>query len=264
MKKCRDLSLRTAELQLQKGTTFFAAKSYEQAGTMAQQMNDLPLAAKYYDKAGQLLNDGGQRDSAAILYERYATQFSNFDRKISIDFCIKGARIAEVDDKLHQASELYEKAAMQSIRLVNSTKETPSFLQTSELFEKCAQILAKMERYDRLNRVILYRILLKLFNDDSVAGRIIFDRSCNEYPSFAEWEERDNIQSLLDAFDLEDKDLISQQCQKPFFMAIDPEFVRLLKKWIRPLTATSGGDKITTTTTTTTKPIQLDDGDDLK
>jgi hypothetical protein len=70
-----------------------------------------------------------------------------------------------------------------------------------------------MERFDRINRVILYRILLKLFNDDSVAGRNIFDQACRDYPTFDQWEERDHIELLLEAFDQDDKDLISQRCQ---------------------------------------------------
>jgi tetratricopeptide (TPR) repeat protein len=57
---CRDLSIRLAELQIQKGSTFFAGKSYEQAAQMAQQLQDLATAAKYYDKAGQLYTEGGK------------------------------------------------------------------------------------------------------------------------------------------------------------------------------------------------------------
>jgi len=60
--QCRDLSIRLAELQIQKGTTFFAAKSYEQAAQMTQQLKDLATAAKYYDKAGQLYAEGGKID----------------------------------------------------------------------------------------------------------------------------------------------------------------------------------------------------------
>jgi hypothetical protein len=60
--QCRDLSLRLADLQIQKGSTFFAAKSYEQAAQMTQQLKDLPTAAKYYDKAGELYAEGGKND----------------------------------------------------------------------------------------------------------------------------------------------------------------------------------------------------------
>jgi tetratricopeptide (TPR) repeat protein len=203
---CRDLSIKLAELQIQKGSTFFAAKSYEQVAQMTQQLQDLAAAAKYYDKAGQLYAEGGQRDSAAILYERCAPQFQQFDRAISIDFYLKGARLAEQEDKAYQAADLYEKAAMQVLR-------TGNFPKTTELLETVTTILTSMERYDRLNRVILYRILLKLFNEDSVAGRNIFDQACQEYPSFDQWEEHDHIALLLDAFDQDDKDLISRRCQ---------------------------------------------------
>jgi hypothetical protein len=119
---------------------------------------------------------------------------------------MKAARLAEQDDKSFQAVDLFEKAAMQTIRTGNLPK-------TSELLETVTQILSQIERFDRMNRVVLYRILLKLFNDDSVAGRNIFDQACHDYPSFEQWEERDNIERLLDAFDQDDKDLISQRCQ---------------------------------------------------
>src|SRR5690348_3699892 len=92
--KCKDLSLRLAELQIQKGTPFFAGKSYEQAAQMTEQLKDLSTAAKYYDRAGQLYIEGGlcyfklfleiiffilgYRDSAANLYERCAPQFQQF------------------------------------------------------------------------------------------------------------------------------------------------------------------------------------------
>ena len=50
---------------------------------------------------------------------------------------------------------------------------TGDFPKTTELLEKVTNILTSMERFDRINRIILYRILLKLFNEDSVAGRNI-------------------------------------------------------------------------------------------
>jgi tetratricopeptide (TPR) repeat protein len=207
------------------GTPFFAAKSYEQAAQMTQQLKDLPTAAKYFDRAGQLYAEGGiyiyilflscfekrfsflgYRDSGAILYERCAPQFQQLDRAISIDFYLKAARLAEQEEKAFQAADLYEKAAMQAIRMGN-------FQQTTELLETVTKILTTMERYDRINRVILYRILLKLFNEDSVAGRNIFDQACQTYPTFDQWEDRDHIDLLLEAFDQDDKDLISERCQ---------------------------------------------------
>ena len=45
---------------IQKGTTFFAGKSYEQAAQMTQQLQDLSTAAKYYDRAGELYAEGGR------------------------------------------------------------------------------------------------------------------------------------------------------------------------------------------------------------
>ncbi|CAF2938634.1 unnamed protein product [Rotaria sp. Silwood2] len=256
--QCRDLSLRVAELQIQKGTPFFAAKSYEQAAQMTQQLQDLPTAAKYYDRAGQLYVEGGYRDSGAILYERCAPQFQQLDRSISIDFYLKAARLAEQEEKSYQTADLYEKAAMQAIRMSN-------FQQTTELLETTTNILTKLERFDRINRVILYRILLKLFNEDSIAGRNIFDHACQIYPTFDQWEERNHIELLLDAFDQDDKDLISQRCQSPYFMAIEPEFVRLIKRWIRPTTNNVNQQRTANSTAPSTsgsKPIQLDDDED--
>lgn len=207
--QCRDLSLRVAELQIQKGTPFFAGKSYEQAAQMTQQLKDMPTSAKYFDRAGELYVEGGYRDSAAILYERCAPQYQQIDRAITIDFYLKAARLAEQEEKSYQVADLYEKAAMQTFR-------TGNYQQTSELFETVMKILTTLERFDRINRAILYRILLKLFNDDSVAARNIFNQACQMYPSFEHWEERIPIESLLDAFDQDDKDLISQRCQVKF------------------------------------------------
>ena len=122
---------------------------------------------------------------------------------------MKAARLAEQEEKWFQVADLYEKAALQTIRTGNYNK-------TGELFQTVTDVLVKIERYDRLNRVILYRILLKLFNEDSVAGRNIFDHSCQHYPSFDQWEEHDHIELLLDAFDQDDKELISDRCQVRF------------------------------------------------
>jgi len=105
---------------------------------------------------------------------------------------------------------------MQVIRTGNLQK-------TTELLETVTNILTTMDRFDRINRVILYRILLKLFNDDSVAGRNIFEQACRDYPTFNQWDESDHIHLLLDAFDQDDKDLISKRCQVSFlpFMLVN-------------------------------------------
>ncbi len=60
--QCRDLSVRMGELQVQKEKPFFAAKSYEQAAQMTQQLKDLATAAKYFDRAGQLYAEGGREE----------------------------------------------------------------------------------------------------------------------------------------------------------------------------------------------------------
>ncbi|CAF4837729.1 unnamed protein product, partial [Rotaria magnacalcarata] len=74
---------------------------------------------------------------------------------------------------------------------------TGNFPKTTELLELVTKHLTYLERFDHLNRIILYRILLKLFNEDSVAGRNIFDQACRDYPTFEQWEERDHIELLL-------------------------------------------------------------------
>lgn len=101
---------------------------------------------------------------------------------------------------------------------------TGNFGRTSEMLEKVTNLLVQIDRYDRLNRVVLYRILLKLFNEDSVAGRNIFDQACRDYPSFDQWEERDHIDLLLEAFDQDDKDSISQRCQVSRSFSIEFSF----------------------------------------
>ena len=128
---------------------------------------------------------------------------------------MKAARFAEQEEKSYQVADLYEKAAMQAVRMGN-------FPKTSELLETVTTILVKLDRFERVNRVILYRVLLKLFNEDSVAARNIFDQACHSYPAFDQWEERDHIELLIEAFDQDDKDSISQRCQvRTFALASD-------------------------------------------
>lgn len=45
-------------------------------------------------------------------------------------------------------------------------------------------------------------------------------------------------------------------------MAIEPEFVRLMKRWVRP--TKSQEEMQATASSSSTKPIQLDDEDDLR
>ena len=153
-------------------------------------------------------------DSGAILYERCAPIFQQLDRKISIDFYLKAAGLAEQGRKEFQAADLYEKAAMQIVR-------TGDYEKTSAILEHVIKILTNLERFDRINRLILYRIFLKLFKDDSIAARNIFNQACQQYPTFDRWEECSHIESLLEAFDEGDKDLISQRCQVEFLFSND-------------------------------------------
>ncbi|CAF4165463.1 unnamed protein product [Rotaria sordida] len=92
-----------------------------------------------------------------------------------------------------------------------------------------------MKRYNRINQVASYRLLLKLFNGNSVAGRNILDEACQNYPS------------------------------KSCFMAIEPEFFHLIERRIRPITNNVNQQHTTNPTTSSTndiKSIQLGNDDD--
>jgi outer membrane PBP1 activator LpoA protein len=167
------------------------------------------------------MNRLGYRDSGANLFSRCAPLFQEFDRSTTIQFYLKAARLAELEDKTHQAADLYEKAAMQVVR-------TGDFVRTFELLDTVIVFLTKLQRYERINRVVLYRVLLKLFNDDSIAARNVFDQACQAHPSFDQWEERDHIQFLIDAFDQNDKDLIGQRCQVKSILKRKTNFIFIL------------------------------------
>lgn len=58
--QCRDVGLRVAELQVKSEKLYFAAKSYEQIAQMTQQLKDLPMAAEYFRRAGELYAQSGK------------------------------------------------------------------------------------------------------------------------------------------------------------------------------------------------------------
>ncbi|XP_055357728.1 gamma-soluble NSF attachment protein-like [Paramacrobiotus metropolitanus] len=215
-----DCSMKAADCHLKNKVPFQAAKSLEQAAFCARDLGDFKKVVELINRAYLLYVENGVQDTAGTLLDR-------------------GAKILE-DPLPQEASNLYRKAGdLAQIQDKNS--------QASEMFDKSARLLVKMDKYDEAAKVleeliknelaspspparrfVLCLVLVHLKRDDYVAARKAYETGLR-FPDPLNSGQLDLARSLLDSYDHSDREALKQVTSNAFVRSLDPVYARLAR-----------------------------------
>uniref|UniRef100_A0A9J7XXR3 Gamma-soluble NSF attachment protein n=1 Tax=Cyprinus carpio carpio TaxID=630221 RepID=A0A9J7XXR3_CYPCA len=116
LEQAKDAYLQEAEAHTGNRSLFHAAKAFEQAGMMLKDMQRLPEAVQYIEKASMMYVENGTPDTAAMALDRAGKLIEALDLAKAVHLYQQAAGVFENEDRLRQAVELVGKASRLLVR----------------------------------------------------------------------------------------------------------------------------------------------------
>ncbi|XP_070369646.1 gamma-soluble NSF attachment protein isoform X4 [Equus asinus] len=226
------------------------------------EMQKLPEAVQLIEKASMMYLENGTPDTAAMALERAGKLIENIDPEKAVQLYQQTANVFENEERLRQAVELLGKASRLLVRgrrqalgdlksvlvdaLVPSLKRT--FLQVHLTYQwdlhSCAfwrilrfdeaalsiqkekNIYKEIENYPTCYKKTIAQVLVHLHRNDYVAAERCV-RESYSIPGFNGSEDCAALEQLLEGYDQQDQDQVSEVCNSPLFKYMDNDYAKL-------------------------------------
>ncbi|KAF3821885.1 hypothetical protein GH733_009442 [Mirounga leonina] len=198
---------------------FHAAKAYEQAGMMLKEMQKLPEAIQLIEKASTMYLENGTPDTAAMALERAGKLIENVDPEKAVQLYQQTANVFENEERLRQAVELLGKASRLLVR-------GRRFDEAALSIQKEKNIYKEIENYPTCYKKTIAQVLVHLHRSDYVAAERCV-RESYSIPGFSGSEDCAALEQLLEGYDQQDQDQVSEVCNSPLFKYMDNDYAKL-------------------------------------
>ncbi|XP_063062802.1 gamma-soluble NSF attachment protein-like [Engraulis encrasicolus] len=219
LEDAKEAYLQEAEAHTNNRTLFHAAKALEQAGMMLKDMQRVPEAIQYIEKASMMYVENGTPDTAAIALDRAGKLIEPMDLAKAVDLYQKAASVFENEDRLRQASELLGKA---SRLLVRQRK----FDEAAVSLQKEKNMYKEIENYPTCFKKTIAQVLVHLHRADYVAAEKCV-REGYSIPGFSGSEDCIAMEELLQGYDEQDEDQVYKVCNSPLLKYMDNDYAKL-------------------------------------
>nr|XP_044629392.1 gamma-soluble NSF attachment protein isoform X4 [Equus asinus] len=226
--QAKDACLREAVAHENNRALFHAAKAYEQAGMMLKilgittkgcpdcglmEMQKLPEAVQLIEKASMMYLENGTPDTAAMALERAGKLIENIDPEKAVQLYQQTANVFENEERLRQAVELLGKASRLLVR-------GRRFDEAALSIQKEKNIYKEIENYPTCYKKTIAQVLVHLHRNDYVAAERCV-RESYSIPGFNGSEDCAALEQLLEGYDQQDQDQVSEVCNSPLFKYMD-------------------------------------------
>ncbi|XP_054099936.1 gamma-soluble NSF attachment protein isoform X2 [Callithrix jacchus] len=211
--QAKDACLREAVAHENNRALFHAAKAYEQAGMMLKEMQKLPEAVQLIEKASMMYLENGTPDTAAMALERAGKLIENVDPEKAVQLYQQTANVFENEERLRQAVELLGKASRLLVR-------GRRFDEAALSIQKEKNIYKEIENYPTCYKKTIAQVLVHLHRNDYVAAERCV-RESYSIPGFNGSEDCAALEQLLEGYDQQDQDQVSDVCNSPLFKYMD-------------------------------------------
>uniref|UniRef100_A0A8C6Y0S3 Gamma-soluble NSF attachment protein n=1 Tax=Naja naja TaxID=35670 RepID=A0A8C6Y0S3_NAJNA len=198
---------------------FHAAKAYEQAGMMLKEMQKHHDAVELIQKASMMYLENGTPDTAAIALDRAGKVIENINPDKAIQLYQQTASVFENEERLRQAVEMYGKASRLLVRGRRLDEAAQSI-------QKEKSIYKDIENYPTCYKKTIAQVLVHLHRNDYVAAEKCV-RESYSIPGFTESEDYAALEQLLEGYDQQDQDQVSDVCNSPLFKYMDNDYAKL-------------------------------------
>uniref|UniRef100_A0A8B9LH74 Gamma-soluble NSF attachment protein n=1 Tax=Astyanax mexicanus TaxID=7994 RepID=A0A8B9LH74_ASTMX len=191
----------------------------EQAGMMLKDMQRLPEAIQYIEKASMMYVENGTPDTAAMALDRAGKLIEPVDLSKAVDLYERAASVFENEERLRQAVELLGKAS----RLLVRQKK---FDEAAVSIQKEKNMYRDIENYPTCFKKTIAQVLVHLHRGDYVAADKCV-RESYSIPGFSGSEDCVALEQLLQGYDQQDEDQVSRVCNSPLFKYMDNDYAKL-------------------------------------
>ncbi|XP_074843557.1 gamma-soluble NSF attachment protein isoform X2 [Carettochelys insculpta] len=217
--QAKDAYLREAEAHANNRALFHSAKAYEQAGMMLKEMQKLPEAVQLIEKASMMYLENGTPDTAAIALERAGKLIESVNPEKAVQLYQQTASVFENEERLQQAVELLGKASRLLVRGRRLDEAALSLQKEKNMYKE-------VENYPTCYKKTIAQVLVHLHRHDYVAAEKCV-RESYSIPGFNGSEDCTALEQLLEGYDNQDQDQVSEVCNSPLFKYMDNDYAKL-------------------------------------
>ncbi|XP_042607892.1 gamma-soluble NSF attachment protein-like [Cyprinus carpio] len=220
LEQAKDAYLQEAEAHTGNRSLFHAAKAFEQAGMMLKDMQRLPEAVQYIEKASMMYVENGTPDTAAMALDRAGKLIEALDLAKAVHLYQQAAGVFENEDRLRQAVELVGKASRLLVR-------QQKFAEAAVSLQKEKNMYKEIENYPTCFKVKpIAQVLVHLHRGDYVAAEKCV-RESYSIPGFSGSEDCVAMEQLLQGYDEQDEEQVSRVCTSPLLRYMDNDYAKL-------------------------------------
>uniref|UniRef100_A0AAR2JTC2 Gamma-soluble NSF attachment protein n=1 Tax=Pygocentrus nattereri TaxID=42514 RepID=A0AAR2JTC2_PYGNA len=216
LEEAKDAYLQEAEAHTNNRSLFHAANEdycYAICLFLMQDMQRLPEAVQYIEKASMMYVENGTPDTAAMALDRAGKLIEPVDLSKAVDLYQRAASVFENEERLRQAVELLGKSS----RLLVRQKK---FDEAAVSLQKEKNMYRDIENYPTCFKKTIAQVLVHLHRGDFVAADKCV-RESYSIPGFSGSEDCVALEQLLQGYDQQDEDQVSLVCNSPLFRYMD-------------------------------------------
>ncbi|XP_030408605.1 gamma-soluble NSF attachment protein isoform X2 [Gopherus evgoodei] len=186
---------------------------------MLKEMQKLPEAVQLIEKASMMYLENGTPDTAAIALERAGKLIESMNPEKAVQLYQQTASVFENEERLRQAVELLGKASRLLVRGRRLDEAALSI-------QKEKSIYKEIENYPTCYKKTIAQVLVHLHRHDYVAAERCV-RESYSIPGFSGSEDCAALEQLLEGYDDQDQDQVSNVCNSPLFKYMDNDYAKL-------------------------------------
>jgi len=213
---------KAAECMIKTDLLFLAAKNYESAALMSQELGNIDDTLVFLQKSATnyRISSNPEKSAEVLIKASKCVEKENPDK--ALEFAKNALEIFELDEKDLFSGQTYKYAISLCIRF-GKTEEA------IKLFEKQSDVQAKLNHENDVFKCQLSLIILHLSRDDYAAAEKGF-RDYVETHGFSKSEEGRAAAELLDGFEKRDNEAIKKCTSKQVFTFLDNDVTKIAKK----------------------------------
>uniref|UniRef100_A0A673JKM5 Gamma-soluble NSF attachment protein n=1 Tax=Sinocyclocheilus rhinocerous TaxID=307959 RepID=A0A673JKM5_9TELE len=186
---------------------------------LSQDMQRLPEAVQFIEKASVMYVENGTPDTAAMALDRAGKLMEPLDSAKAAHLYQQAAGVFENEERLRQAVELIGKASRLLVR-------QQKFDEAAESLQKEKNMYKEIENYPTCFKKTIAQVLVHLHRGDYVAAEKCV-REGYSIPGFSGSEDCVAMEQLLQGYYDQDEEQVSRVCTSPLLRYMDNDYAKL-------------------------------------